>query len=230
MNRTVRRSLLSVAFALPCSLALAHPDHDTQPCESIGAARAQALGTSVEVQGTVTVPPGSFDGGFAIQAGPNGIYVLDAAGASLHVGDVARVTGTLVDNSGLLAIQPASVKFLLSAQPVKPQHNSTGAVGEATEARLLHLRGTMVGALVDDSPFGFKLDIDDGSGPIQIFLYPGTGIQTDGLVEGASIDTVCFSNQFEATYECDPASPAAFRVGSAYRTSTAAQKLSPPPT
>jgi hypothetical protein len=215
MNRSVRRSLLSVAFVLPCSLALAHPDHPDQPCDSISTARAQPLGTSVEVLGTVTVPPGAFDGGFAIQAGADGIYVLDAAGASLRVGDVARVTGTLVDNSGLLAIQPVSVKFLFGAQPVKPQHSATGAVGEATEARLLHLHGTMVGPLVDDSPFGFKLDIDDGSGPIQIFLYPGTGIPTDGLVEGASVDTVCFSNQFEATYECDPASPESFRVGSA---------------
>jgi hypothetical protein len=116
------------------------------------------------------------------------------------------------NNSGLLAIQPASVKFIVSAQPVRPHHSPTGAVGEATEARLLHLRGTMVSPLVDDSPFGFKLEIDDGSGPIQVFLYPATGIPTDGLVVGASIDTVCFSNQFETTYECDPASPAAFRV------------------
>ena len=217
MNRSVRRSLLSVAFVLPCGLALAHPHHPDpdQPCGSIAGAREQSLGTSVEVQGSVTVPPGAFDGGFAIQAEAAGIYVLDAAGASLHVGDVARVTGTLVDNSGLLAIQPASVKFLFSGQPVRPEHSATAAVGEATEARLLQLHGTMVGQLVDDSPFGFKLDIDDGSGPIQIFLYPGTGIPTDGLVEGASVDTVCFSNQFEATYECDPASPESFHVGSA---------------
>jgi len=215
MNRSVRRSLLSVAFVLPCSLALAHPGHPDQHCESIGTARAQPLGTSVEVLGTVTVPPGAFDGGFAIQAGADGIYVLDAAGVSLHIGDVARVTGTLVDNSGLLAIQPASVKFLFSGPPVQPHQSATGAVGEATEARLLHLHGTMVGPLVDDSPFGFKLDIDDGSGPIQIFLYPGAGIPTEGLIEGASIDSACFSNQFEATYECDPASPESFRVGSA---------------
>jgi hypothetical protein len=216
MNRFVRRTLLSVAFVLPCGLALANADDADQQCESIGSARRQALGASVEVLGTVTVPPGAFDAGFAIQAGADGIYVLDAAGASLRAGDLVRVAGTLVDNSGLLAIQPASLTFISSARPVRARQSATGAVGEATEARLLHLRGTMVGPLVDDSPFGFELDIDDGSGPIQIFLYPGTGISTEGLLAGASIDTVCFSNQFEATYECDPASPASFRVDSAH--------------
>jgi hypothetical protein len=203
MNRSVRRLLLSVAFVLPCGLALAHADRQERQCESIGSARSQPLGASVEVLGTVTVPAGAFDAGFAIQAGEDGIYVLDAAGVSLQIGDVVRVAGTLIDNSGLLAIQPASVDFIASAQPVRAHHTATGVVGEATEARLLHLRGTMVSPLVDDSPFGF--------------IYPGTGISTGGLVVGASIDTVCFSNQFETTYECDPASPADFRVGSAHR-------------
>lgn len=217
MNRSMRRGLLrwlllSTAFVLPRGLALAHADRPDGPCDSIGAARSQPLGTRVQVQGTVTVPSGAFDGGFAIQAGADGIYVLDSAGNALRAGDVVVVAGTLVDNSGLLAIQPESVKWIASARPVRPQHSATGAVGEGTEARLLQLHGTMVSPLVDDSPFGFKLEIDDGSGPIQIFLYPGTGIPTDGLVEGANIDTVCFSNQFEATYECDPASPAEFRV------------------
>jgi hypothetical protein len=217
MNPFVRRSLLSVAVSLTCGLALAHPDLSHRDCESIDSARRKAPGTSVEVLGTVTVPPGAFDAGFAVQRGADGIYVLDAAGASLHVGDVVRVAGALVDNSGLLAIQPTSVELLFAGSPVRARHSATGAVGEATEGRLLHLQGTMQGPLVDDSPFGFKLVIDDGSGPIQIFLYPGTGISTLGLIAGARIDTVCFSNQFESTYECDPPQPAFFRVDPAER-------------
>ena len=59
---------------------------------------------------------------------------------------------------------------------------------------------------------GFEIEIDDGSGPIQVFLYPGTGISTAGLVPGAKIDTSCFSSQFDTTYECDPPSAAAFHV------------------
>jgi len=198
MNRFFRRSLITVACIFPYSLALARADAPDAHCEPIAVARHQPPGSNVTVVGTVTVPSGAFDGGFAIQEGAHGIYVLDSSGADLQIGDVVRVTGTLADNSGLLAIQPSSV--------------ATAAVGEATEGSLLHLRGTMLGALVDDSPFGFKIEIDDGSGPIQIFLYPGTGISTLGLVAGVRVDTVCFSNQFETTYECDPPSPASFHV------------------
>jgi hypothetical protein len=212
MNRSIRRSLITIAFILPYGSAITPAEASVPRCDPIAAARQKALGSSVSVMGTVTVPSGAFDVGFAIQQAGHGIYVLDAAGASRRVGDVVQVTGTLVDTSGLLSIQPTSVAPLFSGSPVRAHPSATGAVGEATEGRLLHLRGMMLGPLVDDSPFGFEIDIDDGSGPVQIFLYPGTGISTDGLIPGATIDTSCFSNQFEATYECDPPSPASFRV------------------
>ena len=89
---------------------------------------------------------------------------------------------------------------------------STASVGEGTEGRLLHLEGTMVGPLVDDSPYGYKLEIDDGSGPVQIFLYPGTGISTQGLAPGAEIELDCFSSQFDTHYECDPPTAGDFHV------------------
>jgi len=212
MNQTIHRSLSTLAFVLPAGFAMVPAEASASHCAPIAAARQQALGSSVSVIGTVTVPSGAFDSGFAIQQAGHGIYVLDAAGAPRRAGDVVRVTGTLVDTSGLLSIQPTSVAFLLGGSPVRAHPSATGAVGEATEGRLLHLRGEMQGPLVDDSPFGFKIEIDDGSGPIQIFLYPGTGIPTEGLIPGAKIETSCFSNQFEATYECDPPSSASFRV------------------
>ncbi|HSS00600.1 MAG TPA: hypothetical protein VLM79_26255 [Kofleriaceae bacterium] len=158
------------------------------------------------------MPSNAFDAGFAIQDGNAGIYVLDSAGAVRALGAEVEVSGTLVDSFGLLAIQPTAVASLGNGKRVKPHRQRTGSVGEATEGRLLELDGTMVGDLVDDSPFGFKLDIDDGSGPIQIFLFPGTGIATAGLVAGASIRVVCFSNQFDVFFECDPRRPADLQV------------------
>src|SRR5262249_29948631 len=156
------------------------------------------------VRGTVTVPTGAFDAGFAIQQGNAGIYVLDSLGATRAISDEVEVTGALVDSFGLLAIQPASITALGHRAPVEPRHRKTGQVGESTEGQLLELHGRMVGDLIDDSPFGFKLNIDDGSGPIQIFLFPGSGISTVGLTAGAEIHAVCFSNEFEAIFECDP--------------------------
>lgn len=214
MKRDASRGLFKKILLGACvSLVglVAVPAHAVAP-QPIALVRHRALGSSVSVLGSVTVPSGAFDPGFAIQGLVDGIYVLDAAGTPRQVGDVVLVIGTLVDSSGLLAIQPTSVSLLFHGPAVPAHPRATGAVGETTEGRLLRLRGNMVGELVDDSPFGFKLDIDDGSGPIQIFLYPGTGISTDGLVAGVTIETSCFSNQFETTYECDPPSEAAFHI------------------
>lgn len=196
-------ALLVVSLAAIASTAFA--GHGV---EHIAKARRQALGTTVTVRGTVTVPTNAFDTGFAIQENNAGIYVLDSAGVARALGAEVEVTGTLVDSFGLLAIQPSAIAALGHGKHVKPHKLKTGKVGESTEGRLLELDGTMVGDLEDDSPFGFKLDIDDGSGPIQIFLFPGTGISTAGLVDGASIHVVCFSNQFDVFFECDPRGPA----------------------
>jgi hypothetical protein len=179
---------------------------------SIAQARHQALGTTVTVRGVVTVPTDAFDPGFAVQQGAAGIYVLASGDADRDIKDKVEITGTLVDSFGLLAIDPSSITALGTGDKVEPKEVDTGDVGEATEGRLLRLNGTMVGDLFDDSPFGFKLNIDDGSGPIQIFLFPGSGIATAGLHDGVKIKVVCFSNQFDTTFECDPRRPEDFKV------------------
>jgi hypothetical protein len=198
------RSCLVPLLAL-CVAGLATPAaSDPHHVDRIARARDLPLGTTVTVRGTVTVPSNAFDAGFAIQQAHAGIYVLDSLGANRAIADEVEVTGTLVDSFGLLAIQPTAVTARGHGDPIEPHHRKTRKVGEATEGQLLQLEGQMVGDLVDDGPFGFKLDIDDGSGPIQIFLFPGTGISTAGLHAGVTIDVVCFSNQFDTIFECDP--------------------------
>jgi hypothetical protein len=208
-QRSVHRFVPLLALSLVVGAATAAAAAPHHP-ERIEAARHRPLGTTVTVRGTVTVPSDAFDPGFAVQQGNAGIYVLDSLGTPREIGDDVEITGTLVDSFGLLAIQPTSATTHGMEDPVNARHRKTGQVGEHTEGQLLHLRGRMVGDLVDDSPFGFKLDIDDGSGPIQIFLFPGTGISTTGLVAGAMIDTACFSNQFDTIFECDPPTAADF--------------------
>lgn len=205
-----RTALLAAAVAAASVPAAA------APLEPITVARHQALGTTVTVVGSVTVPTNAFDAGFAIQGLVDGIYVLDSVGHSFRIGDLVEVTGTLSDSSGLLAIQPTAVRKLIHGLSVPPFPTATGAVGEATEGRLLRLHGTMVGDLFDDGEFGFKLDIDDGTGPIQIFLFPNVlakdVVPTLGLVNGAQLRVTCFSNQFETTFECDPPTAGDFHV------------------
>jgi hypothetical protein len=207
-HRTALLAAAAVAASVPVAAAA--------PLEPIAVARHQALGTTVTVIGSVTVPTHAFDAGFAIQGLIDGIYVLDSINNTFRIGDLVEVTGTLTDSSGLRAIQPTAVRKLVHGLPVLPSPTPTGAVGEATEGRLLRLHGTMVGDLFDDGEFGFKLDIDDGTGPIQIFLFPNVlardVVPTLGLVNGAEIRVTCFSNQFEATFECDPPTAGDFHV------------------
>src|SRR5262245_41897411 len=76
---------------------------------SIAAARALPLGSTVTVQGAVTVPAGAFssgtfDQGFAIQDSTGGIYVSIATNLGLAPRRLARVTGHLADSFGLLIV------------------------------------------------------------------------------------------------------------------------------
>ncbi len=204
------RSLVTL-FALSTTAVAVADSHDAHDA-SIAAARQRAVGSTVTIRGTVTVPTNAFDAGFAVQQNNAGIYVLASGASPRALGEEVEITGTLVDSSGLLAIDPTTITARGHGDHIDARDRRTGSVGEATEGRLLELEGQMVGDLVDDSPFGFKLDIDDGSGPIQIFLFPGSGISTAGLQAGVTLNVTCFSNQFEAFFECDPRQPSDLRI------------------
>jgi len=211
MSRFASTSLVALVLASAATATAAPAASNALP-QPITLARHQALGATVTVVGSVTVQSNAFDPGFAIQDLVDGIYVADSQGADRRIGDLVLVTGTLVDNFGLLAIQPTQVIAIGHALALPPRRQSTASIGEATEGRLLALHGTQVGDLIDDGPFGFKLNIDDRSGPVQLFIYPGTGISTAGLVDGANLRVTCFSNQFDTHYECDPRRPADLRI------------------
>jgi hypothetical protein len=204
------RSLVTL-FALSTTAVALADSHDSHG-GSIAAARQRAVDSTVTVRGTVTVPTNAFDAGFAVQQDNAGIYVLASGTSARTLGQEVEITGTLVNSSGLLAIDPTTITARGHGDHIEARDHRTGSVGEATEGRLLELEGQMVGDLVDDSPFGFKLDIDDGSGPIQIFLFPGTGISTAGLHDGVTLNVTCFSNQFEAFFECDPRQPSDLKI------------------
>jgi len=210
--RLARSLVALLALSTGSVVASADPHGHGPRGGSIAAARQQAVGSTVTVRGTVSVPSNAFDAGFAVQQDRAGIYVLDSGGAARALGAEVEITGTLVDSSGLLAIDPTTITARGRGDRIDARERSTGEVGESTEGQLLELEGRMVGDLVDDSPFGFKLEIDDGSGPIQLFLYPGTGISTAGLLDGVNLEVTCFSNQFETHYECDPRQPSDLQI------------------
>jgi Y_Y_Y domain/Histidine kinase len=91
-----------------------------------------------------------------------------------------------------------------SGPKVQPLPVATGAVGEATEGKLVRIRGTITQPIFNDPPFGSIIFINDGSGEIHSFVNTSTGIDVSGLSQGQTIEVTGFSGQFETSYEVDP--------------------------
>lgn len=202
------RPRLLLAAAL---LAFAAAANASEPVP-IAQARALPLGTVVTVQGSVTVPSGAyssstFDQGFTIQDKTAGIYVSVATDLGLGLGRQVEVTGPLADNgTGVLTIVPADLGDVVVGglgRRIAPQREATASISEATEGLLVRVEGTISAPIVPDPPFGTIIELDDGSGPIRIFVCESTGIDLSGLAEGDSIRVVGMSYQF-LDYEVDP--------------------------
>jgi len=204
-------ALLLAAVPAPCLAAHSHPI-------DIGHARTLPLGTVVTVEGSATVPSGdfsssSFDEGFAIQDHTGGIYVSVADDLGIRLRDRVRVTGQLQDSFGLLILVPAAdsdVQVDGRGRHVEPRWVETGSIGEATEGRIVQVVGTITAPIEPDPPFGTKITLDDGSGPIRIFVNTSTGIDVSGLAEGQHLRVTGFSSQFN-DYEIDPRFPSDIR-------------------
>lgn len=183
---------------------------------SIAEARSLPAGTIVTVEGSVTVPSGTyasstFDQGFAIQDDTAGIYVSTAENPNLNFHHHVRVTGAVGDDGfGLTVIRPSSladVVKLPGASAVEPTPLATGDVSEATEGLLVEITGTLSRPIVNDLPYGYQVFVNDGSGETQIFIAASTGINPftiPFLQKGAAITAVGYSGQFLSQYEVLP--------------------------
>ena len=190
----------------------ANAAHGPQPL-AIGAARALPLGTVVTVEGSVTVPSGLFasggtlDQGFAIQDRTGGIYVSVATDLGLTLRQRVEVTGQLASSNGLLILVPATTGDVVVRHGhtgrVRPLWLHTGSVGPANQGLLVRVVGTITQPLAPDPPFGTQVIVDDGSGPIRIFVNTSTGIDLTGLAPGQLLSVTGFSDEFD-TPEIDP--------------------------
>lgn len=199
-------ALLAVAACAPAS----SPGPRTAPLAFV---RQWAAGTVVDIVGIVTVPSGSFDRGFAVQDATGGVYVQATdSSVTYAVGQRVRVTGALADHHGRLGIAPASVTRLGSDAAPAPRDVRTGEVGEATEGWLLRARGTVVGDVADDRPYGWKVTVDDGSGPVLVFASTGARMDAGRIRRGQRIEVVGFGGQYDDHHEILPRSDADLRL------------------
>ena len=84
---------------------------------------------------------------------------------------------------------------------------TTRSVGESTEGSLVRAVGVITQGPIVDGDFGHKLFIDDGSGPITVYVNNGAHTDVSDLAVGQLISATGFSSEFrDATtdhYEID---------------------------
>ncbi|HET6744671.1 MAG TPA: OB-fold nucleic acid binding domain-containing protein, partial [Candidatus Limnocylindria bacterium] len=158
---------------------------------SIADARAMPFNARVSVRGIVTLPSDLADDGTAAIQDSSGAILLrlgDEAG-SLALGDLIELTGTRSTKSGMETIRMVEPPRRLGhqAQP-DPQRRGTGALGEAEEALLVVVRGAVTTSARRTSAENVYFDVDDGSGPIRVFVSPRSEARTDGIVLGSWVE------------------------------------------
>lgn len=181
---------------------------------TIDEARASGPGGEVTVEGAVTVPSGAFasflfDQGFAIQDSTGGIYVRTGENLHLEFHRNVRVTGTLIEEFGLLILVASEIDVLRAVTLVEAQDFPTGAISEATEGLLVTVEG-IINRVTDDTPFGYSAFVDDSTGETQIFIpvAPGFHPLNWGFFRpGSTIRATGYSGQFAAQYEVNPRTP-----------------------
>ena len=179
----------------------------------IATARAHAMGSPVMVEGVVTVAPGTFDEGFALQDASGGIYVARALDQAIELGSKVRLRGTLAAPDKRVMVEPTALQITGRGSAPAPLEVATGDVGPATEGRLVAVRGRVVGAMVDDRPWGSKLYVNDGSGPLLVFVAAATNIDGTRYRAGQALRIVGFSGRFGDQTEVLPRGPSDITAG-----------------
>jgi uncharacterized protein YdeI (BOF family) len=209
MNYFFKTPVLVAAIALMAAIpGISSVLHGT----SIRDARALASGTVTTIKGTVTVPSGAFasstyDQGFAIQDKTGGIYISTQTNHRLKLGDTAEVTGVLGQTFGLTIVTPSSGRSVLIKRDndnVTPQRIATGSVNEASEGRLVTIRGNVSQAVSSDLPYGYKFYVNDGSGEVQVFVSTSCNLDLSQMSLGQKVSITGFSGQFDTTFEVQP--------------------------
>ena len=169
-------------------------------------ARQRPLGSTIALEGNVTVPSGVFgsfmnDNGFVLSDPLSGIYVMTVNRAYRSLGSRLRVIGTLVDNHGMLVLRAVSITSEKGHRLIKPWPVTGPRLDEFYEGKMVQTEGEVI-RLERDLPAGNKLFLRRAAGPeTQIFLPPSVKLDAELLTVGRRIQVTGFCAQFNQSYE-----------------------------
>ncbi|HPH82656.1 MAG TPA: phospholipase D-like domain-containing protein [Flavobacteriales bacterium] len=172
---------------------------------TISQARLQALNSSVTIRGIIT--NGSEIGIIRyIQDPTGGLAIYSSSFASqLNIGDSIEVSGTLVEFSGLLEINPVTNLLPVSVGNALPQPQvvSPSLLSEQYESELVRLNGVIFGN--GGSLFAANTSYGFSSGLEQSTIYVRTGSPLIGqMIPFGAVDLIGICSQFNSAYQVLP--------------------------
>ena len=174
------------------------------PLFTIAEARGQPVGNTVTVRGQVTVPPPLFGEKTSyIQDSTGGImiYISKNDYLPLAEGDWVVLRGEVYDYHGEREIRIYREGDLLlhqgAGEPLKPTGLKTGQVDEDHEGLLAMIAGRVVGYE------RYAIHLDDGTGPVRVYIKRETGIERPWVEEGQTFSVIGIVSQYaqEKPYE-----------------------------
>jgi hypothetical protein len=164
--------------------------------------RNQAVGSTVEIQGVISAPPGVFGDKIMYLAGSGiQIYFYRAEYPELEVGDKVKVRGILTTSLGEHRIKLAAVEDITltgEAAAPEPHKVQTGEVGKNLEGSLVVIAGRVA------RTSGDTFYVDDGSGEVKVFIKKTTGIDKPKMKKGMAVTIMGIVSQTSAGYRILP--------------------------
>jgi hypothetical protein len=158
---------------------------------SIAEARALPKHAAARIQGTVTLAPGLVDPVSAVIQDGTGAILLrvgDEAGPIAR-GDRVEVSGVRSTLAGMETLRVTGPALRLGTAPdPTPVALRTGHAGEVLEAQLVRVRGAVVSSARRVSSGTVSFELDDGSGPLRVYLAAALGAESADLVSGAWVE------------------------------------------
>lgn len=161
------------------------------PLVRIAEARTAPKNARLVVRGVVTMGTGVVDAASAVFQDASGAILLRLGtdAGPLARGQLIEVEATRSTLSGMESLRVATAPRQLGRQPEPDAlRRTTGAAGEADEARLVLVRGALATAPRRASSGSISFDIDDGSGSLRVFVPGAVGGDADGLAAGAWVE------------------------------------------
>ena len=172
--------------------------------QTIQAARTQGAGATVTITGTVM--NGSEVGTIRfIQDNTGALSVYSSTLSNTDRGDNVTVTGTLVDYSGLLEMNPVSKLTVNSTGNTLPTPLvlTPGQIGESYESQLVQFNN--VTFTTPGTPFAANTDFTFTDGSTTGIVYLKTGSKLIGtIVPTGSVNLIGFVSEYSSKYEIVP--------------------------